>query len=923
MITNVIVLDDKIVGYKIKTGEISYSTCKDGLMSKPIFDSLIKDGYKYFGNQIFETPEGNPIDELTQINYNTLSADERSEFDIADNLYKDEDVLEYISKKPPKDAPKWKEPLTYMLNTREELIEFLKDCAKLPEDNPASYMPLNAFTNPEALMSEQEYLSANGLKLRNLIKSREKYSFTRFINLIDNLGVDETSTPLDIIDKYYSWGISGLRADIYSKRILSSNRITRKDGVNIKTTASVIQQVLVDKYGETVVPLDKDFAPLKDEKAMESFLSSITNPNEVVLTPYTKPVEMQSIEYVFETFRVEINPDSIKIITKGYTDTQSTISVTYPSDEYLPAELWNFKNPIVADTIIHNLKVQSLRNYLIDKLRINCDTSSYKMYRSLGLSDYCAIRKIYSKYKKTFLNGKGDISKEASEKLSPKELDIIKYGNMFFKDVFTNEDNEQDDFKDLIDRIRSGDINVDNIASGIIADASTSDTKLYNYINAALKELHMSYEQIHEMISKLDPIHDENMILKFTNGKYYCNLPVIKRVATKNGFDKDYENAMSNMAKTAMDWLYITEIFSEPGAKPNRHVGVMAYCWRRSDNKETARIEEYISEHLLNNSDEKHLKSDIATLIFQSYVLNTNRCIVRGKVITLSNSLKQDIASCIEEVYEGTTEISNNMVSYSGQAKFFICNAKVTPYWVIPLGKPIPVSSAYYKWNFGKNLSNTANYNKLKGIHLINKDCYSLNYMFRSCKEGIPTRLVKNTDKQPGDFDYYGDKYLNFQNKYVGKPPHPYDELYPVTASDNIYSDEVRNENLYLAAKYENKASNVKNICDIDTTGEVYDILHSCDIVEDNKYIKKFNGFTDRDLLAIDDFKTLKDIFTAKIGDIPLQIYIDDTLIFRDGTKIKYYEIENLDRSKYMIRQINGNLYIVYNSIGYTYRVSI
>jgi len=95
ILTHKIVRDGEILGYKIDTGEDSYSICSSGLISKELFMQLIDNGYSYFGKMEFEDSSKNNIENLPEIKFDSLTDTERSEFFETNDVMSSEELSKY------------------------------------------------------------------------------------------------------------------------------------------------------------------------------------------------------------------------------------------------------------------------------------------------------------------------------------------------------------------------------------------------------------------------------------------------------------------------------------------------------------------------------------------------------------------------------------------------------------------------------------------------------------------------------------------------------------------------------------------------------------------------------------------------------------------------------------------------------------
>lgn len=223
LIKEKLTVDGVHIGYTIEDDGITSPVHKKLLFSELYFHALIESGYKFFSYDpdTVEDKSGNLI-----VNIESREADdeEKSWFDlqteqVITDCYSDAYCSKYYAHKK-KSAIQFRTEPSYEINTREELIEYLKDQRAFFNRNAytSDWRPLNFFVNPEALFSIDEMVKDSSIKslmevvlLRHRIRNWKEYR--NLINWLMNQGVLENDNPtgLEFIQAYYSWGVDGIR----------------------------------------------------------------------------------------------------------------------------------------------------------------------------------------------------------------------------------------------------------------------------------------------------------------------------------------------------------------------------------------------------------------------------------------------------------------------------------------------------------------------------------------------------------------------------------------------------------------------------------------------------------------------------------------------------------------------------------------
>jgi len=958
ILTHKIVRDDETLGYKVNTGEKSYSISSSGLISKELFMLLINNGYSYFGRMEFEDSSKNNIEDLPEIPFDSLSDIERSEFfETKDVMTKDE-LEEHINKRSDEPAFSWKTPDKFLINTRQELLDFIKAPIKFDHNDPRTYMPINAFTNPEALFSEVEFLDPANYSLMDRIANKRYYNLYSLFKMNEELPVAGFD-PIDFIDAYFAWGIDGLKTKVISKSVVEIDKpLYVRDNFPLEGFTNT---------GLAYVKNDLSLTPeLKPgwsvgigDEGIRKVSANLPTAGHGFLVSTKSPATIKCIKYMFKNFTVEITPDAMKFKMPKGEFIVKTIRFLMPSKQYLPSSLWNLKLDENKEEIMHRLKIESMAKHLAGALKCKTDATSIKVYKTLGLTTPRAVDTVLNVYRDILFNKDGSMREEYSKAIiegnsdafEEDELSALSLQIGMIKDVYTYEEAAPENLEilhNLCKKVENGEINIDNVLNGIKADNSVRLDDIIKHLDAAVKILGLSYDEIYDIIERdADNVSGDGIVtFTFEGNGVIDDFHIPRQNFTLTGFQKDLRSELSRLAWGAKHWLYINEIYTEPGQACARHIAVRMFTWPHylADRKESfvRSIEEQIIEQI-NPQLQQHgvdIGDDIIQLVARSLCefgllgkTQTSIKIREGAYIdvAVTPGIRQQIRDTFERKFETTFNISNFMFK-SGEPMLYCVNAIVTPYWVVPLGKqPIVTYPLYLAWHFGKEENARKPYEemKAKGYMPSSSNNYSLKYLQSNFIE--ESRLMTESYEGLSLSDYCYENFTEPGNvKY--KPLHPMDKYYSMLSraedeylSGDDFSNGLKHKMLYYSSFCNSDDSKkIIDISSLDYSGELYDLLvGGRENIVENAPIKLFSGFIDKDLLAMDDLDSFKKVFCADMGSIYLRAHENNRLLFTDGTVVNYFEVPMVEKNQYAVRQINDRLYLIYYESGRVLRVDI
>lgn len=225
ILTNKVIRDGKFVGVRLHEEDANDEFAIDlpirSLYSKYYLSQLKESGYKIYDyNGNIETPTGLSIEDLPAIDFNTVDMDWWNTLAAnMDEILTDAEASAFYSFNTNAEAVKFAEPVTYEINTREELERFIdREYAKYCTlgyciDN----RPLNSFVNPEALYTMDEIQDnkelvnkLNAINVRHTFKDYVAYKVVIEFLMKHGKLDKENPTMGEFIRAYYSWGPDGI-----------------------------------------------------------------------------------------------------------------------------------------------------------------------------------------------------------------------------------------------------------------------------------------------------------------------------------------------------------------------------------------------------------------------------------------------------------------------------------------------------------------------------------------------------------------------------------------------------------------------------------------------------------------------------------------------------------------------------------------
>jgi hypothetical protein len=891
------------------------------------------------------------------MDYETLTDRQQADFFNIADVMTDMELKQYTAKKqsPGAVSVEWRKAEHYLINTREELISFIKTFNSFNASDPKTYMPLNSFTHPDALFSEEEFNDPANFWAMDAIADRRYYNLHGLFKMTVCLPINGFN-EIDFIDAYFAWGIDGLNSTLISKTVCDIEKpLFVNDNFTEKYHNSGV--VYVKKDMNMWPALAPGWTTVNKEEQIYKRASELPSFSHGLLVTTKALTTSKCIRYELETMTVELTPDAMKIITKSGAILLKTIRFLTPSNQYLPSKHWNLTNDENKDKVMHILKIESLSKYLLGMMQCKSEVTSMKVYQTIGVTKPRAVDIVVNIYRDILFTKDGGIREEYKKFLyndgafDDEEIQALTMQIGLIKDVYAFDDGIPENMEGLYNlckKVEMGEININNVLNGIKADNSMRLEEIILHLDAAVRILGLSYEEVFEIIER-DAliISGEGSVTVTFEGKGIINELVLHRQNfAAIGFQKDLKAARSVLAKGAQNWLYVREIYSEPGQICARHLAVRLYSWPHHQafkkNTFAAAIENYIEKQITAQLEKLNIEigDDIYQLIARcvcefGLLGKTKTQLTVKENIFVTVEMKQEqcrqINQTFERRYETTFNISNYL--FKGTEPIFFCvNAVITPYWVVPLGKQlIPVYPLYLAWHYGKEDATRQNYAEAKAAGHIPKESNFFSFKYLQTHFGEETQLFNST--QPGlSLAEYCNEYFANGVEQKEKPLHPMDKCYSsiscaedeVILKDDFSKGLIHKRLYYAALGLTNNKQNAIDVCTLDYTGDLIDFYMGGKerFLEDSS-ISVFRGFLDRELFTFADLDAFKSVYCAEMGNVYAKSYEQNMLFFTDGTACTNFDITNIDKSRYAVRKINDRLYLAYYESGQVLRIDL
>jgi len=943
----------EVIGVHIEGSDgYRYPISIKGLHSKTIFKELLSSGYKYYGAYVFEK-EGKRINDLASIPFDSLSGEEQEEFDIVDDLLSDDELATHISTEPLKGSLQFKQPLEIVINTREELLDFLNKSSYIPEDSHLSYMPLNTFVNPKALFTVSEYVDPANNTYTSKIESRRNLTYNKFIRLknkFKELGWVETDKAFDLTEFYFGWGLCGVNSSAVSIKYGESEYNLSTEIREGLPKVRIYKRILLKKDLTTIPPMPIGFKATEGDNNMIQMVNNLPDYQTVVPISIMADTTVPVKTVVLESANIwKLSTDYLAVESSTVYLRANTLTIHTLANTILPLTYWCTASDEAKKECFNYLQAELLTSMLLDKLTVKADISSYKALRRFGMLEPNAICRVLNSIAE---GGNMDkLSKEDKEAFNAENSKIATIARNitpYFKEqslsgsivnsAGSSEDIDTDIVEEYVNSVKSGEYNIGFLNTGKRYDAMSDSDSALPYIFTAIQYLNISPAIISNLISELDV--DNQGTICFKNDTFKLPMVVIKKSSAIDGYLHDIRNYRTKSCTNASYWSYITKIYAEPGTngKQNRHVAVemlqlfvynkklsksgSIYAWTITDicNYVRELLESAIPitsdfDYVKNTEDSDYLNRLIAHVLFLS-VINDGATIQVPKT-KKGITLPKEIVNIIKNKFMVRRVISitdlADSIHMSGQEVIYIHNATVTSYYIVPVnGFDIEVNPIYPSWILFANESRDISALKSRKLISDNYEC-SLFTTYRS--NFLPDQVqpfnikTEKLENKAGSLYNYGSKYLTNEYMKSGtfkKPVHPFDAKYPLLSQheqyDETFTGKYTHEPVHNLTFNEAYLFNGETLCLFTEPTARYELT--------NKFIHENATLTYDDLQVFTDINSLNEAIVKFPNGILIKKCTVSTLTFDDNVTISVSDINNYINKGYALVKLNGNTYL-------------
>jgi hypothetical protein len=953
-IKNVVKKDEKIYILVIKDETETYPIRVESLHNPVIFESLVADGWELY-NLPFDFRKGSvTLEDLPVIDYKDLKITPEQEQDMVDMMattYKEVDLRAKMVVGEKKYI-QW-ERGTYLINSREELINFLAvaESTKFEMDIETLYMPLNSFVNPVALFTPKEYFDPKNRKLRDMIEKRRSISFRNFSKMVNKFieqGLPVNYTAKQLVDKYFSWGICGLRLDVIG-------RITER--TNLRVGAPIIgtkeeempyvretRITYLDTSGKVFRNAAIDSSRWKPAAA-DAYIERKRKELVKLGFQYVCPMKVVSIIYedvttiTAEDLKVEYSESMLSLNYYGESHITNTLTVASLDNIYkpLPPHLWNIATPEGKKAIYEESYLRAICRELDAKLVERSSVSSTKALQAVGV----AIGSVFWPIMYGDEELEKSIAGEKSSSMSATEI-IARY----LRGQLNTGTDMYDRAESFVNDVMDGVANIDNVADGISLDCSASVDQIYEILYVAHYLLEIPLDAIYERVRE-SAIEE---YIDFCNDDKVIRLGMKKRNEAIKGYHKDIARYKAKMAEEAPQWLYVTAAIRELGTTLKcGHAAVECLVFDRSRN--SSAVEKYfrdiVDEEIKNNVPFKNqeaysifIPALTANAVFQAGIFGQIKMPkeIGGKVIKIADDLKSVVASYLKKGFESTTAIASACV-YQGNGQFtlYCANATITPSYVIPnegvtlKEKPfIPLwlntagskfdklRESWYNRGFIDSPKFTGYQVTYKNVCIIEYPVTDRSFVTENSRMSVPA-YYRQAEEYRKEFPR--------DQRLIVAPSHVSLVFPGLMLNDE--EPEVQRRPEGESGEFQWLLGDVVKITReevLSRNAKLRELFHPISLELESKFgFKKFEGYASEDFYLLNRFEDLKadKSFGNNIKLLLVYNTSDAVLNTNPPKDIKYVDVQELDETTYAVSHLCGRKYLTEDCTGAFWEVII
>lgn len=944
-------------GFVLKDGDEDVIVTKVGITTPLILDALFQNGYELVSaDPVVFRKDGVLSTELPTIPKSELALSEDYEqylIDMEADALTPQQLKMRLADDIKYEGIHFEKPIKVLINTREELLNFLDNQTLQRSEGQSMYLPLNAITAPEALFTPEEYRDSKYNTYVQKIEKRMQMSIYTWSRLLDDLkpfGINENSTPFDIMSTYLRWGIPGLRLQPYDiKTDQSDMNLSLKFNANLEYAGKLSYlnvQAFLDTNGEIHLPVQYakntkyllDFKEDELERKRKALFSVGYREIEPIIVKVPEPALMTTM-YCDDNWVVYYDAYTIVVsnLENGAMFSLPGFKVTAPShpSDTIDVEYLNLLNEDIRKAATEEMKVAALARYAISRCLSDSDASSYKVLRNLSLDPVTAVKYILTSDKNTEMSviadiqGVEDVSKIML--MTSPESYINGLIDAYASGTLSTNSKEYEVVDDIFQQVIEGGLNIGYTGQGQQADeVSGANISLRRDIRLLHNVMGKSYEEIYDKFTTIRFDTKDSLYLEFEGNGYTRNLFFYLRNKKQLGYEADLNDLKVKLSQRGKIFLWVTNVYTGLGEDKEhpRHVALKALQYVCSE-KDGAydeikyKLEQRIRDTMYEEQAKKMLSECVVSIpryIFTAFIKDTTQLPFPKALQAAGYSDTFDISWNALQYIKGTIQtridslpmIQTELLSkFSGELRQIIVNCYIDGNRVLPkrgvkiLEMPImpmwegrrglqkeKAEFAAIQGMYSSEVPNAANI----GVKEYYKTVYSIN-----------PELVNS----PLSLRSYMDQAYDYIDNHLGDNPYdlpvlPFDDMYPELAEES--------EPVHDTLSYDLHATRVLEY-------DGYNQLKAPEVQEpETGVIKEFVSIDCEDLLRYDDI-ALAGVMQAVPEDRMRAVIVKpDRVTFNDGNSEGYSlpALNTLDESEYAIMTI-ANKRVVLDMLGRRY----
>lgn len=947
-ITNLIIKENKIYGMNIEDGSESYPIRIESLHTPIILDTLMVEGWELYGLP-FDLRMGNTkLEDLPKVNYADANITEQQEQDMIDTMairYKEVDLKAKLVKSPVNYLQFQKS--NNLIKTREDLIKFLEGTVGEDRDlsTPTTYMPLNSFVDPSVLLTPEEYFSSENIKIRNLIEKRRTLSFKSYSRLAEFLiqvGLNPDYKAKELVDMYFSWGICGIKFDAFERKNTRSNIIL---GAPLAHSISEDEMPYVrlryltymdsggtvhrtsNIQGHNWKPTLKDFA--FESKRKEAFNEGYN---------YVAPVYVESVideeitHLVGDSMEVEYTDGKMIITYNNYAYNVPTLRVRRLDNmfKFLHTRFWNVTTEESKEKLFRELYIQSICKEIADKTTVKSNVSSFKALQTTGAGPGNIF---------TYILEKNQSLKDIIENEKERDMFVIRIVE-YMEGTLSQNYKYYSEVETFVNDVVDGNINIDNTSDGQDSDNAEGFESIYQAVYVANKYLGVSLDTIYKQVMNIDV---DQPHLDFVGTEKSIRLPITKKDAKRKGYQADINAYRNEQAKTATEWMYVTNTYRELGPLGNRkHAAAEILVFYRD--KSTEALENYIT-NLVNEEisnfvpyqQQEAFRSILPILVsnslFESVIKGTITFpqSISGRTLNMNAGYSEQMKGYIQTEVESLIGISETTISQDGKFYRYCVNATIMPEYVLPRkGFSVKENSFIPFWfdTYGNGLDGARAQWFAQGM-IPNPNYYGMHHYYRD--QAVLRKRSDWKNDITSLFNYYNNaeefrKQFPRDKQFVGAPT-AFETKYPNILDIDPFSRELETRTEKVGEEHKFAVGTM----DLITRESMFakfpnleEFFDTDDKEEERKIgFHKFSGYDAEDAFFLKNFESLQVApnFGSKIKLLAVMNKTQACLSSTNVEDINYIAVQDLNPETHAVVQLVGRKYLMEDVNGVLWEV--